>query len=290
MASVVADVPAQRVGVRIRIAAGRIAGWAVMLVVAAAIIIPVGFAIIGGLRTTGELQNNPAALPSSWYPTNYLEILGGEAYWTELFNSLVVTTISTVVAVGASALAAFVFARIAFRGRELLYTLFVLGLLFPVAVAILPLYIVIRGLGLLDNPLGVALPQAAFALPITIVILRPFFRSIPTELEDAARIDGCGTFGFFWRVLLPLSRPALATVAVLIVVASWNAFLLPLLILSDQGQWTLPLGVMNFSTEYTSDIARVLAFTSLAMVPALLFYVLAERQLIGGLTSGAVKG
>ena len=290
MTTAVADVAAQSVGLRIRLAAWRVAQWAVMLVVAGTIIVPVGFAVLGGFRTTGELQNNPAALPASWYPANYLEILGGDAFWTELINSLLITTITTFVAVGAAALAAFVFARVAFRGRETLYTLFVLGLLFPVAVAILPLYIVIRGIGLLDNPLGVALPQAAFLLPLTIVILRPFFWSIPIELEDAARIDGCGTFGFFWRVLLPLSRPALATVAVLAVVQSWNAFLLPLLILSDQSQWTLPLGVMNFSTEYTSDIARVLAFTSLAIVPALAFYVIAERQLIGGLTSGAVKG
>jgi len=290
MATVTARASVQAATDRIRIAAGRLASWVIMLGVAGAIIVPVAFAAIGGFRSTGELQNNPAALPTSWYPTIYLEILGGDAYWTELLNSAAITTISTVVAVGVSALAAFVFARIAFRGREVLYTVFVLGLLFPVAVAILPLYIVIRGLGLLDNPLGVALPQAAFALPLTIVILRPFFRSIPTELEDAARIDGCSTFGFFWRVLLPLSRPALATVAVLVVVASWNAFLLPLLILSGQDQWTLPLGVMNFSTEYTSDIARVLAFTTLAMIPALAFYVVAERQLIGGLTTGAVKG
>ena len=189
-----------------------------------------------------------------------------------------------------TSLAAFAFARIAFRGREALYTLFVLGLLFPSAVAILPLYILIRGLGLLDNPLGVALPQAAFQIPLTIVILRPFFRSIPAELEDAARIDGCSLFGFFWRILLPLSRPALATVSVLAVVLSWNEFLLPLIVLSGQDQWTLPLGVMNFSTEYTSDIARVLAFTTLAMIPALAFYVLAERQIVGGLTSGSVKG
>ena len=290
MATAVADMATQSVAFRVRLAAWRLAQWAVMLVVAGTIIVPVGFAVVGGFRTTGELQNNPAALPASWYPSNYLEILGGDAFWTELGNSLLITTITTLVAVGAAALAAFVFARIAFRGREALYTLFVLGLLFPVAVAILPLYIVIRGVGLLDSPLGVALPQAAFLLPLTIVILRPFFRSIPIELEDAARIDGCGAFGFFWRVLLPLSRPALATVAVLAVVASWNAFLLPLLILSDQSQWTLPLGVMNFSTEYTSDIARVLAFTTLAMIPALAFYVVAERQLIGGLTSGAVKG
>ena len=125
-------------------------------------------------------------------------------------------------------MAAYVFARMTFRGREVFYTLFVFGLLFPSAVAILPLYILVRELGLVGNPLGVALPQAAFALPLTIVILRPFFRSIPDELEDAARIDGCGTFGFFWRILLPLSRPALATVSVLAIVATWNAFLLPL--------------------------------------------------------------
>ena len=203
---------------------------------------------------------------------------------------LLIAAVSTTVLVAVTALAAFVFARMVFRGREALYTLFVLGLLFPSAVAILPLYITIRGLGLLDNPLGVALPLAAFQIPLTIVILRPFFRAIPKELEDAARIDGCSTFGFFWRVLLPLSRPALATVSVLAVVASWNEFLLPLVVLSDQDQWTLTLGVMNFSTQYTTDIARVLAYTTLAMVPALVFYVFAERQLVGGLTSGAVKG
>jgi len=110
------------------------------------------------------------------------------------------------------------------------------------------------------------------------------------ELEDAASIDGCSRFGFFWRVLLPLSRPALATVAILALVGSWNAFLLPLLILGGGDQWTLPLGVMNYSQQYSQDVARILAYTSLAMIPALLFYVVAERQLIGGLTSGAIKG
>jgi raffinose/stachyose/melibiose transport system permease protein len=110
------------------------------------------------------------------------------------------------------------------------------------------------------------------------------------ELEDAARIDGCGSFGFFWRILLPLSRPALAAVAVLAVVGSWNQFLLPLLVISGQDQWTLPLGVMNFSSQYSSDTARILAYTSLSMIPALAFYLVAERQLVGGLTSGAVKG
>jgi raffinose/stachyose/melibiose transport system permease protein len=189
-----------------------------------------------------------------------------------------------------ASLAAFVFARIRFPGREAMYTLFVFGLLFPSAVAILPLYILVRDLGLSGSPLGVALPQAAFGLPLSIVILRPFFRSIPAELEDAARIDGCGSFGFFWRVLLPLARPALATVSVLALVTTWNAFILPLVLLGDASQWTLPLGVMNFSTEYASDMARTLAYVVISIIPALIFYVFAERHIVGGLTAGSVKG
>ena len=262
----------------------------VMFGVAAAIVIPLAYAAIGGLRDTGEIRNRPVALPSDWFPHKYIEILSGETYWRELFNSIVVASITTLVVVGLAAMAAFAFARLSVPGREKLYTLFVLGLLFPVAIAILPLFVLIRQLGLFDSPLGVALPQAAFGLPLTIVILRPFFKAIPIELEDAARIDGCSAFGFFWRVILPLSRPALATVAVLAIVGSWNAFLLPLVVFSSADQWTLPLGVMNFSTQYTSDTARVLAFTTLSMIPALVFYVIAERQIVGGLTAGAVKG
>ena len=266
------------------------ARYAVLLAVAATIIIPLIYTVIGGFRTTGELRADPIGLPDDWYPARYLEILQGDRFWTELMNSVVIAAVTTLLTVGLSALAAFAFARLAFRGREALFTLFVLGLLFPSAVAILPLYILVRMLGLLDDPLGVILPQVAFYLPLTIVILRPFFRQIPTELEDAARIDGCGTFGFFWRIVLPLSRPALATVAVLAVVGSWNQFLLPLLILGGADQWTLPLGVMNFSTQYSRDIGAILAYTALAMVPALLFYIVAERQLVRGLTAGAVKG
>ena len=192
--------------------------------------------------------------------------------------------------VGCASAAAFVFARIRFRGREAMYTLFVFGLLFPTAVAILPLYILIRQVGLSGSLLGVALPQAAFGLPLSIVILRPFFRSIPMELEDAARMDGCGSFGFFWRVLLPLSRPAIATVSVLAIVTTWNAFILPLVVLNNADQWTLPLGVMNFSTTYSSDAARTLAFTVVSLIPALVFYLIAERHIVGGLTAGSVKG
>jgi len=290
---------ATRTASRARVAARRptlsgVVVYAVMFLVAVAILIPIVYALLGGFKTNGQLAEFPARLlPNPWVFDNYVDVVVGDdapAFWRQLFNSLVVAAVAVGLTVGFASLAAFAFARLAFRGREAVFTLFVFGLLFPTAVAILPLYILVRQLGLTGNLLGVALPQAAFGLPLTIVILRPFFRSIPVELEDAARIDGCGSFGFLWRVLLPLARPALATVSVLAVVTTWNAFLLPLIILNGADQWTLPLGAMNFSTEYASDQARVLAFTVVGILPAILFYAFAERQLIGGLTSGAVKG
>jgi raffinose/stachyose/melibiose transport system permease protein len=269
-------------------------GYVVLLGVTAAIVLPLLYALLGGFKTNGQLAANPVAiLPDPWVVSNYTDVLIGEnapTFWGQLWNSVVVAAIAVGLTVFCASLAAFVFARIRFPGREALYTLFVFGLLFPTAVAILPLYILVRDLGLSGSPLGVALPQAAFQLPLSIVILRPFFRSIPAELEDAARIDGCGSFGFFWRVLLPLSRPALATVSVLALVTTWNAFLLPLVLLGDASQWTLPLGVMNFSTEYSSDLARTLAYVVISIIPALIFYAVAERHIVGGLTAGSVKG
>ncbi|MEW6224394.1 MAG: carbohydrate ABC transporter permease [Chloroflexota bacterium] len=276
-------------GVRARRTAGSVVRWSALLTVAAVIVVPIVYAVLGGFRNAPQLAANPVGLPDPWIWTNYTDTLTQPAFWVQLRNSALVAGLSTLVVVGFSALAAFVIARRDFPGRELAYTLFTLGLLFPATVAVLPLLILVRDLGLLDNPLGLALPEAAFGLPLTIIILRPFFRSIPMELEDAAAIDGCGPLGFFVRILLPLSRPALVTVAVLAIVSSWNQFLLPLVMLSSESNWTLPLGLTNFSTQYTTDTARILAYTSLALVPALAFYLVAERQLVGGLTAGAVK-
>ncbi|MEV4118883.1 carbohydrate ABC transporter permease [Micromonospora sp. NPDC049645] len=260
----------------------------VCIVVGALIVVPVWFGVLGGFKDNGQLSSNPLGWPDPWVP-NYLEILSDGVFWRQLGNSLLIAVSSTFIVVAAAAMAAFVFARYAFRGREFLVTLFAIGLMFPFAVAILPLFVLLRGMGLLDNPLGVILPQAAFGLPITIIILRQFFRTIPAEVEEAAVLDGCGSFGFFWRVLLPMARPALATVSVLAIVTSWNNFMLPLVVFSDQSWWTLPVGVQAFQGQYADDTARVLAYVVLSMLPALGFYAVAERQLIGGLT-GSVKG
>lgn len=262
----------------------------ISIVVGALIIVPVAFGVLGGFKDNGQLGTNPLGLPDPWHPEKYIDILVSGRFWLQLWNSTYIAVLSTFIVVLLSAMAAYVFSRFAFRGRELWFTVFAIGLMFPFAVAILPLYVMLREMDLLDNPLGVILPQAAFGLPITIIILRSFFRTIPAEIEESAILDGCTRYGFFWRVLLPMARPALATVAVLALVGSWNSFFLPLVIFNEPGLWTLPLGVQNFQqTQYSADTAAVLAYVTLSMVPALLFYAVAERQLIGGLTTGVTR-
>ncbi|MEU1589731.1 carbohydrate ABC transporter permease [Micromonospora sp. NPDC005710] len=263
--------------------------YALALAIAAVSIAPVIYVVIGGFRTTPQIVANPAGLPDPFVWDNYSRVLTQSNFWHQAFNSAVIALGTTLAVVVLGLAAAFVLARYRFRGREGLYTFFTLGLLFPAGAAILPLYLMLRDLNLINSYYAVILPQVAFSLPLTIVILRPFLSAIPRELEDAAAIDGASRLGFLWRVAMPLSRPALVTVGVLAFVASWNSFLLPLLVLSDVNLHTLPLGVQNFSSQYTTDTAGVLAFTSLAMLPALLFFTLAEKQIVGGL-QGAVKG
>lgn len=265
--------------------------FTVCSIVAAIVLIPLLTTAVGGLRTSGELLTQPFSIPKTLHWENFGTILSRQSpFWGELVNSLLAVTGTLVLLLSTASPAAFVLARISFPGREVVFNLFLFGLLFPLTVAVLPLYISIRQLGLLDSLWGVILPQAAFALPTTILILRNFFRAVPQELEDAAKIDGASTLGFFLRVLLPLSRPALAVVSMLAAVASWNNFLLPLLVLTDDTKWTLPMGALQFQQQYSTDWALVLAFVTIAMIPAIAIYLLAERQIVAGLTAGAVKG
>lgn len=264
-------------------------GYLAAIVVLGVTVVPLLFVVLGGFRSNAQINNDPAGLPGPWITANYASVLGSSAFWGFLGNSALIAVIATAVAVGLGSMAGYALSRYQFKGREGLYTLFTLGLLFPLTVATLPLYLWLRQLGMLESFWGVAIPEAAFSLPVTIVILRPFMHAIPGEIEDAAVLDGASRLGFFWRILLPLSTPALTTVAVLAFVTSWNAYLLPLLVFNDSAHFTLPLGVATFQSQYSQDTARVLAFTALSMIPALAFFVLAERRIVGGLT-GSVKG
>jgi raffinose/stachyose/melibiose transport system permease protein len=259
------------------------------VVIVVVTLVPLLYLFIGGFRTTPQINSAPTGLPHPWVWSNYRTIITSRIFWHFLLNSAMIAIVATVLAVSLGSMAAFALSRYVFKGRDALFAFFTIGLLFPLSVAALPLYLLLRDLGLLENMFGVAIPEAAFSLSITIVILRPFMRAIPAELEDAAVVDGATKLGFFWRVLLPLSAPALTTVAILSFVTSWNFYILPLLVFNNQIHFTLPLGVAAFQSQYSQDTARVFAFTALSMLPTLIFFTVAERRIVGGLT-GAVKG
>jgi raffinose/stachyose/melibiose transport system permease protein len=265
------------------------ASYLVILIVLAVTVAPMLYMIVGGFSTTAQLNANPNALPHPWVWGNYASILTSSIFWQAVANSVVVAAVATGLAVAFGSMAAFALSRYTFRGREAFYLLFVVGLLFPLNTAALPLFLLLQQIGLNDNILGVALPEAAFSLPFTILIMRPFMRAIPGELEDAAVVDGATRIRFFLRILLPLSRPALITVGILAFVTSWNNYLLPLVMFTSPDHFTLPLAVANFESTYSQDTAAVFAFTALSMVPALAVFIFAQRRLVGGLV-GAVKG
>ncbi len=266
--------------------------YTVLIVLCVVIMSPVLTAIMGSIRTTGEFLSRPFGLPQhgiQW--DNYLDILKSESFWKSMRNSLIITLSVAFLNILFSSMLAYVFARVNFRGRGLFFNLLMVGLLVPLVVATLPIFIQIRQLGLTNNLLGVILPLAAFGLPGSVVILRGFFANIPGELEDAAYIDGCTAFGFFRFILVPLARPAITAVAVLQVIAAWNEYFLPLLVVTGNPDlWPLPLGIMQFQGQYGTDYAKIMAYVTLLIIPAVAFYLFAEKYIVTGLTGGELKG
>jgi raffinose/stachyose/melibiose transport system permease protein len=250
---------------------------------------PVVYIILGGFRTNSQITVSPAGLPHPWVISNYIGILTSITFWGEFANSTIVATVSTLGVVLLGLMVSYVIARYDFKLKGAMYSLFAAGLMFPLVVAITPVYLIVKDLGLADNLMGIAIPQIAFGLPTTVIILVPFLRAIPKEIEEASSIDGMSRLGFFFRMVIPLALPGVVTVAILAFIASWNNYILPLYVLNSQSNYTLPLGVQQFSSQYSTDTARVLAFTSLSMLPALVFFAVFQRRIVGGLT-GAVKG
>jgi raffinose/stachyose/melibiose transport system permease protein len=263
---------------------------AVLVVVAGIVLLPLLATLLGGFKSLGELRTDPLGLPDEWHWENYWGILTSLRYWQLLGNSLVIAGFTVFLTLVVASTAAFAFAHLRFFGQRFLFNYLLLGLTFPFATAILPLFIKIRDLGLLNTHWGVVLPQVAFGLGFSVLLLRNAFRRHPPELLDAALVDGCGYMRFFFHIALPLSRPILATVGVISFVTSWNNFLLPLVVLNSESKYPWPLGMMVYQGEYSTNWPLVLAFVTLTIMPAIIMFVMAQRYIVAGLTAGAVKG
>jgi raffinose/stachyose/melibiose transport system permease protein len=264
--------------------------WLVLFAGAGFCLLPLWATVIGGFKSSADLRTNAMGLPKVWVAANYLSILTESGFWRMLGNSAFIAFFTVFCTLLVSSMAAFTLAHVHFAGKRWIANYLALGLTFPFPTAVLPVFIRVRDLGLLDTYWGVILPQVAFNLGFSIVLLRGFFSELPKELFEAAFMDGCSYTKMFWKITLPLSRPILATVGVLSLVGSWNSFLLPLVMINSDKIYPWPLGIMQYQGQYSTDWGRVLAFVTLTMTPAIFFYLLAQKHVIAGLTSGAVKG
>ena len=260
-----------------------------LFLLAGIIFIPLYVSIAGGFKTIGDLRTNSLGLPTEWIVSNYTSLLVDNKFWLFTLNSVLYAAGTTFLVILLASMTAFVFAHMKFIGSRFLFNYFILGLTFPFATAILPLFLRVRDLGLLGSVWAVILPQIAFGLAFAIILFRGFFRQMPSELFDAAFVDGCTYSQFYFRFTLPLSTPIIATVAVINLVGSWNNYLLPLIMINSESLYSWPLGIMVFRGEYITDWPKILAFVSLTLIPAVVFFLALQRFIVAGLTGGAVK-
>ncbi|SCG67413.1 carbohydrate ABC transporter permease [Micromonospora halophytica] len=263
-----------------------------LLVWAALTVLPLVWMFLSSFKSNGEILADPWGLPETLHWDNWARA------WTEahigryFLNSLVVVAGSVSLTMLTGATAAYVFARYEFRGRQFVYYLFVGGLMFPVFLALVPLFFVVRNAGLFGTWTGLILVYAAYSLPFTVFFLTAFFRTLPTTVAEAAMVDGCGHFRLFFRVMLPMARPGLISVAIFNFLSHWNQFLLPqVLMQGDESKWVLAQGLfaLSVSQGYAGDYARLFAGLSIAVLPVLAVYVAFQRQVQSGLTAGQLK-
>ncbi len=265
-------------------------GIAVLLWGYAAIVLgPLLLVVSNALRPTREIFKNPLGLPTSPSFESFVKAWEKANFHVYFFNSLMITVASVLLATAVSALAGYMLGRYKFKGSVFLSAYFLAGLMLPFRLAIVPLFLLLNDLGLIDNRLGLILVYAATGIPFSVFILSSFFRQLPQELSEAARIDGAGEIVIFGRIMLPLVRPALATVVVFQFVPLWNDFFFPLVLLRSTEKWTLPVGMTRFFGEFQTDWSTLFAGIIITTLPLIIIFLLATKQIIAGLTAGIGK-
>ena len=271
----------------------RIMGWlafAVLLLAAIVWLIPLAWTVDTALKVESETTTVPVTWipPSGFTLESFGEILAGGNMLRWYFNSFLTSSIITLAVVLLASLAAFGFSRIAFRGRTFLFFVIVAGLIIPPQILIVPLFTEMDALGLVDTYWGIILPQ--IAAPIAVFIFKQFFDGIPHELEDAARVDGASRLRVYWQIWMPLSRPAIAAVAIFIFVLSWKNFLWPFIVVTNTDMMTIPVGIATVQSSYGVRYADIMASAILGGLPLVIVFLFFQRQIVQGIANTGLKG
>ena len=255
------------------------------------VIIPLLWVILSSFKTSSEIFASPFALPQNWNFTNYRNAWTTAGIGNFFFNSVIVVFGALFLTMLFGAMSAYVLARFRFPGSRLLYYLMLAGLTFPIFLAIVPLFFVLRGIGLLNTLPGLILTYAAFAFPFTVFFLHAFFRTLSRSIAEAAAMDGAGEWRIFFQIMLPMARPGLATVAILNFVGLWNQFLLPVALNTNTENYVLTQGMASFASQagYSVDFGALFAAVVITVVPVLIVYLIFQRQLQGSVSQGTNK-
>lgn len=251
--------------------------------------LPFLFVIVTSFKTIQEYMGDLWSLPTSLDFGNYVETFEG-GIGRYFVNSFLVSVASVIITLVLAALASFPLAKMRFRLNRPLFLLFLSGSMIPVHVTLIPIYTLTNDLGIYDTLFALLGPYVAFHLPLAVLIITEFMSQLPHELEEAARIDGAGPFEIFRRIMLPLSVPALSTVGIYTFIFVWNEFVFALVLLSSRSNLTLPLGLMQFSGEYSINVPGLMSAVTLASLPIILVYLIMQEKVVAGMVAGAIKG
>lgn len=250
---------------------------------------PIVLMVFSAFKTNIEIFQHPFALPDFTNFTSIMKIWTQTNFLRYLMNSVIVTGSSIVLVLVLGTMAAYAIARYEFFGASFVLMFFLAGLTLPLKLAIIPLFVLMRDLGILNNQLSLIVVYVAMGLPTTVFIMTGFIRTLPNELEDAARMDGASELRIMWSVMLPLVRPAMVIAAIQNLVPIWNDFFFPLIFIQNDNLKTLPQGLTTFMGEYNSDWGVLFSGLTLSAAPIIILYIVLSRQFINGMTSGAVK-
>ena len=254
------------------------------------VVLPLLVALVSSFKSTAEIMNEPFGLPRSWSLGNFAKVLGEGNFNIYFRNSVLVTLGSEAIILSLSAMAGYALGRYRFRLNAALYTLILMGLMIPAKLLLVPLFLQLKQMGLLDSLWGLILVYAAGGIPAGVFIMTGFFRALPNQLEAAARIDGASEWTIFHRIMLPLVRPQLAIVAIYTAIPIWNDFLLPIVFISSPNLKTVPQGLSVFFGEHAVNMGALFAGLTISALPLVALYLVLSEQFIKGLTAGAVKG
>lgn len=265
--------------------------WIALILVALIWVAPFVFIVFTSLKTPAAVTSTGAFMPPTELAfQNYVDAWSRGNFASSFFNSVIITVIKVPLGLALSAMAAYALAKIKLRISKALLLLVVFGTMIPFQVMLAPLFTLVNSFGLIDTYPGVILPYIAFGVPYQVFILHGFFKGIPKELSEAALIDGATHVTIFRRIFLPVCLPVLAALLILDFVSTWNEFAMALVLLQDQHMWTLPLGLMSFQGQFSSNYGQLNAAIVMTVLPATIVYLMFQRYFVSGLTSGAVKG